>query len=199
MSTQKNSLTIKDLVTTGIFSALCFILVLLGGVFFGANPVLTFWMPVGSALLAGPVFLLLIAKVPKHGPLTIVGVITGLIFFVTGMHWTMCVAYAVFGVGADLIVGAWKFKNIWLNILAYMLYSLAAIFPYVMFFFSRESYMSYLLAKGTDQAYLDTMAQAGQDWIFPVIVIGTLLVSFLSGLFGKKLLKKQFEKAGITA
>ena len=66
MSTQKNSLTIKDLVTTGIFSALCFILVLLGGVFFGANPVLTFWMPVGSALLAGPVFLLLIAKVPKH-------------------------------------------------------------------------------------------------------------------------------------
>ena len=56
MSTQKNSLTIKDLVTTGIFSALCFILVLLGGVFFGANPVLTFWMPVGSALLAGPVF-----------------------------------------------------------------------------------------------------------------------------------------------
>lgn len=59
--------------------------------------------------------------------------------------------------------------------------------------------MSYLLAKGTDQAYLDTMAQAGQDWIFPVIVIGTLLVSFLSGLFGKKLLKKQFEKAGITA
>lgn len=51
MSTQKNSLTIKDLVTTGIFSALCFILVLLGGVFFGANPVLTFWMPVGSALL----------------------------------------------------------------------------------------------------------------------------------------------------
>ena len=85
MSTQKNSLTIKDLVTTGIFSALCFILVLLGGVFFGANPVLTFWMPVGSALLAGPVFLLLIAKVPKHGPLTIVGIITGLIFFVTGL------------------------------------------------------------------------------------------------------------------
>ena len=104
-------------------------------------------MPVGSALLAGPVFLLLIAKVPKHGPMTIVGIITGLIFFVTGMHWTMCVAYAVFGVGADLIVGAGKFKNIWLNILAYMLYSLAAIFPYVMFFFSRESYMSYLLPK----------------------------------------------------
>ena len=129
MSTQKSSLTIKDLVTTGIFSALCFILVLLGGVFFGANPVLTFWMPVGSALLAGPVFFASDCKGSEHGPLTIVGVITGLIFFVTGMHWTMCVAYAVFGVGADLIVGAGNSKTFGLNILAYMLYSLAAIFP----------------------------------------------------------------------
>ena len=199
MSNQKRGLTIKDLVTTGIFTALCFILVLVGGVFFGANPVLTFWMPVGSALLAGPVFLLLIAKVPKHGPLIIVGIVTGLLFFVTGMHWTMCVAYAVFGIGADLIAGAGKFKNVWLNIISYMLYSLAAIFPYIMFFFAREKYMSYLLQKGTDQAYLDTMAQSGQSWIFPVIVIGTLVVAFISGIFGKKLLKKQFEKAGITA
>lgn len=199
MSKQTSNLTVKDLVTTGIFSALCFILVLLGGVFFGANPVLTFWMPVGSALLAGPVFLLLIAKVPKHGPLIILGVITGLIFFVTGMHWTMCVAYVVFGIGADLISGSAKFKNVWLNIVGYMLYSLAAIFPYVMFFFAREKYMSYMIQKGTDQAYVETMANAGQDWIFPVIVIGTLVVSLISGLFGKKLLKKQFEKAGITA
>lgn len=53
MSTQKKGLSIKDLVTTGIFAALCFILVLIGGVFFGANPVLTFWMPVGSALYTG--------------------------------------------------------------------------------------------------------------------------------------------------
>ena len=48
MSNQVNSinrgLTVKDLVTTGIFTALLFVFVLVGGVFFATNPVLTFFM-----------------------------------------------------------------------------------------------------------------------------------------------------------
>ena len=51
MSNQVNSmnkgLTVKDLVTTGIFTALLFVFVLVGGVFFATNPVLTFFMPAG--------------------------------------------------------------------------------------------------------------------------------------------------------
>ena len=58
MSNQVNSmgkgLTVKDLVTTGIFTALVFVFVLVGGIFFAPNPVLTFFMPAGSGLLAGP-------------------------------------------------------------------------------------------------------------------------------------------------
>ena len=65
MSKQVNSmnkgLTVKDLVTTGIFTALLFVFVLVGGVFFATNPVLTFFMPAGGGLLAGPIYLLLIA------------------------------------------------------------------------------------------------------------------------------------------
>ena len=49
MSNQVNSmnkgLTVKDIVTTGIFTALLFVFVLVGGVFFATNPVLTFFMP----------------------------------------------------------------------------------------------------------------------------------------------------------
>ena len=52
MSNQVNSmnkgLTVKDLVTTGIFTALLFVFVLVGGVFFATNPVLTFFMPAGA-------------------------------------------------------------------------------------------------------------------------------------------------------
>lgn len=55
MSNQVNSmnkgLTVKDLVTTGIFTALLFVFVLVGGVFFATNPVLTFFMPAGGLLL----------------------------------------------------------------------------------------------------------------------------------------------------
>lgn len=57
----------KDLVTIGIFSALFLAFALVGGIFFAPNPVLTFYMPVGSALLCGPVYLLMLAKVQKRG------------------------------------------------------------------------------------------------------------------------------------
>ena len=56
---QKKGLTVKDLVTIGIFSALFLVFALVGGIFFAPNPVLTFYMPVGSALLCGPVYLLI--------------------------------------------------------------------------------------------------------------------------------------------
>ena len=62
MSNQVNSinrgLTVKDLVTTGIFTALLFVFVLVGGVFF-CNESCTyfFFMPAGGGLLAGPIYL----------------------------------------------------------------------------------------------------------------------------------------------
>ena len=52
MSNQVNAkagLSVKDLVTTGIFTALLFVFIMVGGVFFATNPVLTFFMPAGSA------------------------------------------------------------------------------------------------------------------------------------------------------
>ena len=48
-SSVKKGLTVKDLVTVGIFSALFLVFALIGGIFFAPNPVLTFYMPVGSA------------------------------------------------------------------------------------------------------------------------------------------------------
>lgn len=62
----KKGLTVKDLVTVGIFSALFLVFALVGGIFFAPNPVLTFYMPVGSALLCGPVYLLMLSKVQKR-------------------------------------------------------------------------------------------------------------------------------------
>ena len=64
MSNQVNSmnkgLTVKDLVTTGIFTALLFVFVLVGGVFFATNPVLTFFMPAGVAKSANFIYILLL-------------------------------------------------------------------------------------------------------------------------------------------
>lgn len=55
MSNQVNAkagLSVKDLVTTGIFTALLFVFIMVGGVF-ATNPMLTFSCPPGVLCLPG--------------------------------------------------------------------------------------------------------------------------------------------------
>ena len=108
----KKGLGVKDLVTVGIFSALFLVFALVGGIFFAPNPVLTFYMPVGSALLCGPVYLLMLAKVKKRWAVSILGAILCIVWFVTGMHWAMALGYLVMGVAADFVAGAGEYKKI---------------------------------------------------------------------------------------
>ena len=195
----KKSLTIKDLVTTGIFSAIFLVFTMIGGIFFAPNPVLTFYMPMGAALLCGPVYLLMIAKVQKRWSVTILGIIMGIIWFVTGMHWAFSLGYIGMGIIADLVAGAGDYRNKVVNLLSYMLMSLGGVYTYVVFFIDPQGWASTMLENGTEQSYIDTMSASAPSWLLAVIIIGTLAIAAFSGWIGGKLMKKQFEKAGITA
>lgn len=195
----KKSLTIKDLVTTGIFSAIFLVFTMIGGIFFAPNPVLTFYMPMGAALLCGPVYLLMIAKVQKRWSVTILGIIMGITWFVTGMHWAFSLGYIGMGIIADLVAGAGDYRNKAVNLLSYMLMSLGGVYTYVVFFIDPQGWASTMLENGTEQSYIDTMSASAPSWLLAVIIIGTLAIAAFSGWIGGKLMKKQFEKAGITA
>lgn len=195
----KKSLTIKDLVTTGIFSAIFLVFTMIGGIFFAPNPVLTFYMPMGAALLCAPVYLLMIAKVQKRWSVTILGIIMGIIWFVTGMHWAFSLGYIGMGIIADLVAGAGDYRNKAVNLLSYMLMSLGGVYTYVVFFIDPQGWASTMLENGTEQSYIDTMSASAPSWLLAVIIIGTLAIAAFSGWIGGKLMKKQFEKAGITA
>lgn len=116
----KKGLTVKDLVTTGIFSAIFLVFTLIGSILFAPNPVLTFYMPMGAALLCGPVYLLMIAKVQKRWSVTILGIVMGIIWFVTGMHWAFSLGYIGMGIIADLVAGAGHYRNKVVNLLSYI-------------------------------------------------------------------------------
>lgn len=195
----KKGLTVKDLVTTGIFSAIFLVFTLIGSILFAPNPVLTFYMPMGVALLCGPVYLLMIAKVQKRWSVTILGIVMGIIWFVTGMHWAFSLGYIGMGIIADLVAGAGHYRNKAVNLLSYMLMSLGGVYTYVVFFIDPQGWASTMLENGTEQSYIDTMSASAPSWLLAVIMIGTLAIAAFSGWIGGKLLKKQFEKAGITA
>ena len=50
----------------------------------------------------------------------------------------------------------------------------------------------------TETENLDTMRQTGSVWIMIIMLAGTVLAVALSAFVGCKMLRKQFEKAGIT-
>lgn len=203
MNTRTNAtekgLSVKDLVTTGIFSAIFFVFTMIGGVFFAVNPVLTFYMPMGSALLCGPIYLLLTAKVHKRFCITILGIIMGIIWFLTGMHWAFSLGYIGMGIIADIVAGLGQYKSRKINMLSYMLMSLGGVYTYVVYFIDPEGWAGTMLKNGTEQSYIDAMNAAAPSWLLAVIILGTLVIAAFSAWVGSKMLKKQFEKAGITA
>lgn len=195
----RKGLTVKDLVTLGIFSALYFVFVLIGGMPFAPNPLLTFYMPLGSALLAGPVYLLLVAKIQKRWAVTILGIIMGVVWFVTGMHWAFSVGDIIMAVVADFVAGTLQYKSVRMNIFSYIIMSLGAVGTYVVFFINPAAWAHTMLKKGTEQTYINTMTANAPKWLLVVIILGTIVVASFSGWIGSKMLKKQFDKAGITA
>ena len=198
MSNQVNAkagLSVKDLVTTGIFTALLFVFIMVGGVFFATNPMLTFFMPAGSALLAGPVYLLMIAKVHKRWSITIMGVIMAIIWFVTGMHWAFALGYLIMAVVADFVAGTKQYKSKKINSLS----SLGGTGSYLVFFADPQGWAQTMLGNGTEQSYIDTMQATANAGIFIAMFAALLVTASISAFVGCKMLKKQFEKAGITA
>ena len=194
----KKGIGVKDLVTVGIFSALFLVFALVGGIFFAPNPVLTFYMPVGSALLCGPVYLLMLAKVKKRWAASILGAILCIVWFVTGMHWAMALGYLVMGVAADFVSGAGEYKSKMMNSVSYIVISLGGTASYLVFFANPDGWAKTMLGNGTEQSYIDTMRETGSVWIMLVMLVGTVLAAAVSAFVGCKMLRKQFEKSGIT-
>ena len=141
----------------------------------------------------------LIAKVPKHGSLTILGVVIGAILCVTGMYRGWTAVSAVLDVLADIIAGAGRFRTKPLNLIAFVAHSLSPMGSYIMLWVDPDAYTAYLTGRGTERAYMDTMLDTAVDWMLPAMILATVVCALVSGLAGMRLLRRQFERAGVTA
>ena len=102
------------------------------------------------------------------------------------------------GAAADLTAGAAGYRSKKVKSLSYILISLGGTASYLVFFADPDGWAKTMLGNGTEQSYIDTMRTAGTAWILVVMLAGTVLAAAVSAFVGCKMLKKQFEKAGIT-
>ncbi len=191
-------LTMKDLIGVGVFCALYFLVTLVSGFFFASNPVLTYGMPLSVAFFTGPVYLLMLAKIPKRGATLILGVVMGLLVFVTGMFWMWSIAYVVLGAAAGEIAARGQFRSCKMNSLSFIVFALNPLVSYSMIWLDREGFQAYLLQQGTPAAYMDVMLQTANELLLPGMFIGTVAAAWAGVLFGRVLLKKHFIRAGVV-
>lgn len=99
-------LTGKDWIAIGIFSALYFVISFIG-MFLGIIPIMWILMPGVVAILAGIPFLFLCSKVQKPGAVLLMGLVTALLYYVTGQFTLLILWKSMSGLHWDCA----PFKN----------------------------------------------------------------------------------------
>lgn len=191
---------IPDLISIGIYSALYFILVgvaemlvvvIIPGYSYSYSPAM-------SALMTGAVFMLMVAKVPKFGAITIMGSVLGLFFFLSGLFPFALVPSVISAVLADVVAYLFKYKSKIGLLLSYVIFSFNTTGPIIQLLFSPDSYVANLKERGKDASYIQNVFESISNYTGTLAFVLLIIAAIIGGLFGQKMLKKHFVKAGIV-
>jgi len=197
---RKRSIQIKDLISIGVYTAIYFIMVAISAllVVFIIPGYSYVFIPVIAALLSGTVFMLMVAKVPRFGAITIMGSIMGIFFFIMGRFpgaLVICIAIALI---ADIIAYLFKYKSRKGLLGSYIVFSFSTIGPVIPLFIFPSIYVDQLVEIGRDVEYIEGIFSSISQNTFIILVIGILFAAIIGGLFGQRMMSKHFEKAGIV-
>lgn len=195
-----NKLTVPDLISIGVFTALYFVLVTIAtfasvAIFPGFNNVV---LPAFCALISGCVYTLLGVKLQKFGGISVMGIVMGLFFMISGHFIISFAANIVMGIVADCVAKVGKYKSKKWIILSYVLFSYGLFGPVIPMWFMKDAYVANLVARGKDAVYIAELFANINMVTFVLAVVATLICALVGGWFGMKMIKKHFVKAGIV-
>ena len=200
MNLNSKKLTIPDLISVGVFTAIYFVLVTIATFSCALLPgVGNILLPAVAALISGSVYMLLAAKLQKFGGISIMGLVMGLFFFVSGHFVLSFAANIVCGVLADWVASRSQYRSKKVLLASYVIFSYGLTGPILPLWFMKDAYIANLTARGKDATYIDTLVCAHQQRRFRCGYGGDFGCAVLGGLFGQRMMKKHFEKAGIVA
>jgi len=198
-SFSKGKLKGKDLITIGIFSAIYFVINFIFMLMGGLHPMMWILMPGFIALFTGIPFILMCSKVQKMGAVLLMGVITGLIYFVTGMFTVIILATFVIGCILSeivrLISGYNSFKG---NMLAFICFSLGMTGSPLPIWIMHDKFMTQISGQGMPADYITALENLSSPTMLLVLFLAPVLGAIIGSWISKKMFQKHFEKAGIV-
>jgi energy-coupling factor transport system substrate-specific component len=194
-----NKLKVSDLISIGVYTAIYFILVTIATFVSALLPGLSnVFLPALAALISGTVYMLMVAKVQKFGAISIMGIVMGIFFFVSGHFILSFAANVVFGLLADFVASKGNYKSKKLIMVSYILFSYGLTGPILPLWFMKDAYMANLEARGKSAEYIANVFNYITTGSFFICIISILVCAIIGGIFGMKMVKKHFVKAGIV-
>lgn len=194
-----NYLRGKDLITIGIFSAIYFVLNFICMLLSGLHPLVWILMPMNIAIVTGIPFLLLCAKVQKFGAVLIMGIITGLIYYVTGQFTViLLITFGCACLLAEAVRAMGKYRGAKANTAAFALFSLGMTGSPLPIWLMRSSFLAQIREQGMPEEYLTELERVSSPLMLVVMFAAAIVGALLGALLARKMFKKHFEKAGMV-
>ena len=189
----------KDVITVGIFSAIYFVInfafMLLGGI----HPLLWILMPGFIALFTGIPYLMMCAKVQKVGSVLLMGLITGLIYYVTGQFTVVIlISFATACILAELIRGLTHYQSMAGNLVSFVPFSVGMVGSPLPIWLMREDFLQQITEQGMPADYVNTLAALSSPGMLVVLFLAPIVGAVIGGLLAKAMFRKHFEKAGLV-
>ncbi|ATF14989.1 MptD family putative ECF transporter S component [Brevibacillus porteri] len=196
LAAQSGRWTMRDIITLAIFNVVMLILMTIAPIITVVSHLLVGGF---TALLNGPIYMVMSNKIAKPGTLFFTAVLTGL-YFVGFGYANYLLTLAVIGLICELILwGKGSYLNPVRNAISYSVfyvgYSLCGVVPLIFF---RESYLA-TLEKSYTPEQLSAMLYYFET---PSMILTMCSISFVGGLlgcyFGNLLMKKHVKKAKLV-
>lgn len=192
-----NTLKTKDLVTTGIFFVIYFVL-MFGVGMIGLVPILFLIYPTILGIVSGTLIMLYMAKVPKAWGLFILGMLSPIVMMIGGHSFIVPLVSLVFMALAEFFHQKGNFRSFKYNAIAFAFFNCWISGSLMQMLLIHDKYIEMSLKMGMSQDYVNTLDKLLSWPSIALVILGAFFGGLVGALIGKKNLKKHFEKAGIV-
>ncbi|MDR0400237.1 MAG: MptD family putative ECF transporter S component [Treponema sp.] len=198
MGEKKKGLRARDLITTGIFTALFIIVTFVFAMVLSGMPILTLFITSAGGLVSGTFFLYLAVKVGKFGAVTLMSFLVSLFMFLAGHFWPCLIFGAIFGLGADFLCGLGGYKKFWWNVAGYVVMILGlSLDGYTPMLFFADAFVASRAQMGMSPEYVERILDITRGPLLIGAFGVAAICAVMGACIGRLLLRKHFEKAGI--
>ena len=186
----------KSILTTLLFAVLYFLCMGIG-VLLG-NPLdqtgNMFYAPAFTALVGGSVYMILVAKIPRFGAISTIGLVMAF-FFLGSKHGAGAFLPGIIcGLLADGVANLGKYKDQTKNLLSFLIFAFSTSGPILLMWITPKAYMAALLARGKSQEYIDRIMVAPNPGTVLLFIASIVIGALVGALIGQALSKKFAQK-----